>query len=100
MILFTLYGYIQPYKTSISNYINFVIILSFMILLMLRANAYLQDHFNTIQSVPNSAILTSIPSCDSDDVIVTQFSILLAIMYYLPLLIALILLIVWIGQIM
>ena len=100
MILFALYGYIQPYETRSSNYLNFFIMLSFMILLMLKANPSLYDHFNIIQSASNGTTVTSIPSCDSDDVIVTPFSILLAIVYYLPLLIALVLLILWIGQIM
>ena len=99
-MLFALYGYIQPYNTRSSNYLNFVANLLFMILLMLRANPYLQDHFNTIQSASSRTILTSIPSCDSDDVVVITFSILLCIMYYLTLLIALVLLILWIGQTM
>ena len=95
MILFTLCGYIQPYKTSSSNYLNAVVMMLFMILLMLRASLYLQDNLNIVQSVSNGTILTSIPSCDSDDMVVTPFSILLATVYYLPLIIALVCLVVW-----
>ena len=85
MILFTLYGYIQPYKTSSSNYLNVVLVISFMILLMLRSNSYLQDNLNIVQSVLNGPTLTSVPSCNSDNVVATPFSILLATLYYLPL---------------
>ena len=92
MTLFALSGYIQPYKTSTSNHLNLVIMMSLMLLLMLRANPYLQDDLNTVPR-SNGTTLTHIPPCDSDDVVVTPFSILLAAVYYLPLLMAIIALI-------
>ena len=92
MTLFALSGYIQPYKTSATNHLNVVIMISFMILLMLRANLYLQDNLNTVPQ-SNGTMLTHIPSCDSDNIVVTPFSILLAVVYYLPFLIAIIVLI-------
>ena len=95
MILFTMNGYIQPYKTRGSNYLNAVILISFMVLLMLQANSYLKDSLNVIH---NGTMLTSIPSCYSNDVIATPFSILLAIVYYLPLLIVITYLVVKIVQ--
>ena len=90
-MLLTLHGYIQPHKTSGSNYLNTVIIILFMILLMLRADPYLQDNLESV-----SIQGTSIPSCDSDDMVATPLSILLATVYYSSLLVALICLVVWI----
>ena len=95
MILFTLCGYIQPYKTSSSNYLNAVIMILFMILLMLRASSYLQDNLNSVLLASNG---TSIPFCDSNDEVATPFSILLATEYYLPLLIALVYVVIWITH--
>ena len=94
MILFTVYGYLQPYKTRGSNYLNIVIMMSFMTLLMLRASPYLQDNINVVQLASSGTTLTSIP-CTSDDVVVTPFSVLLATVYYIPLVIATVCLVVW-----
>ena len=94
MVLLFLYGYCKPYKDKMANILEISLLVLLIILLMLRANHFLQDALE----ISLHSGQTSIPSCDIDGntATVTSFSAILAVVYYLPALIGLSCLIVWV----
>ena len=93
MVLLFLYGYWKPYKDKMANILEICLLVLLIILLMLRANPFLQDALE----ISLHSGQTSIPSCDIDGntATVTSFTAILAVVYYLPALIGLSCLIVW-----
>ena len=96
MVLVFIYGYFKPYKSHLINYLEVSVLVMFLLLLVLRANHFLQDMLeNTMK-----ANETSVPSCSGEmHDAVTTFALVLSVVYYLPAAVGLICLFLWIGSI-
>ena len=96
MILILFYGYFNPYKGRLNNILELSILILFLFLLLLRANSLLDDK---LQKAPHNTSV-SIPSCGTDIDPVTSFASMLAVFYYIPLLIGLVCVCIWSTYIM
>ena len=95
VVLVAIYGYLTPYKQQISNWIELGTLSWFVVLLLLQSNPLLQDTLTyTSQST------SSIPQCDDANTVVTNFALLLEVFYYIPVLVALVCMCIWITTIM
>ncbi len=93
MILVVLYGYCKPYANEFVNIIEVVTLITFLMLLILRVNHFIQDMLQVIIDTP----LTSIPSCSGVEfTTVTIFAGILLVIYYTPVVFGLLCLSVWI----
>ena len=88
VVLVATYGYLTPYKQLITNWLELATSTWFIILIMLLSNPLLQD---TLTST--SEFTSSIPQCGR---VVTMFAVLLAVFYYIPVLVAMVCRSVWI----
>ena len=87
IIFLTLYGYVGPHKKKLHNFSEMIIMLWLIVLLMVSINPQLQE--TMIRASKNS---TSIPSCSNESQTITDLSVLLAVLYYLPVVTCLIIL--------
>lgn len=95
VVLVAIYGYLAPYKQQISNWIELITLSWFVVLLLLQSNPLLKD---TLTYTSHST--SSIPQCDDANTVVTKFALLLAVLYYIPVLVALVCMCVWITTVM
>ena len=95
MALIVLYGYCRPYVNDLINILEITILITFLMLLMLRVNHFLED----MLQVPVNSTLSSIPSCDNEKgtTIVTTFATILLVIYYIPVVFGLLCLVIWIA---
>lgn len=91
MVLVAVYGYLTPYEQPLTNLLEVATLTWFAILIMLLSNPLLQDTLTY-----TSEFTSSIPQCDGASTIVTMFALLLAVFYYIPVLVALVCTCVWI----
>ena len=91
MILILLYGYLNLYKGRLNNILELSTLILFLFLILLRANSLLDDK---LQKAPHNTSV-SIPSCGSDIDPVTSFASMLAVFYYIYLLIGLVYVCIW-----
>ena len=96
MFLILLYGYFNPYKGRLNNILELSTLILFLFLLLLRANSQLDD---ILQKAPHNTSV-SIPSCGTYIDPVTSFASMLAVFYYIPLLIGLVCVCIWSTYIM
>ena len=86
----------MPYKRNIINIQEMLSLISFLVLLLLRANLFLQDVLEI--TVENN--MTSIPSCNGKETNVTKFALVLTFLYYTPISFGIVSFWIWIGPIM
>ena len=91
VVLVAIYGYLTPYKQHFTNWLELVMLTWFTILIMLLSNPLLQDTLTY-----TSEFTSSIPQCDGTNTVVTMFALLLAVFYYIPVLVALVCVSLWI----
>ena len=91
VVLVAIYGYLTPYKQQLTNWLELVTVTWFAILIMLLSNPLLQDTLTY-----TSQFTSSIPQCDGASTIMSMFAVLLAVFYYIPVLVALVCTSVWI----
>ena len=91
VVLVATYGYLAPYKQLITNWFELITLTWFAFLIMLHSNPVLQDALTY-----TSKFTSSIPQCDGTITVVTMFARLLAVFYYIPVLVALVCTSVWI----
>ena len=91
VVLVATYGYSTPYKQQLTNWLELATLTWFAILIMLLSNPLLQDTLTY-----TSEFTSSIPQCDEASTVVTMFAVLLAVFYYIPVLVALVCTSVWI----
>ena len=91
VVLVAIYGYLTPYKQQLTNWLELATLTWFAILIMLLSNPLLQD-----TSTYTSEFISSIPQCDDASTVVTKSAVLLAVFYYIPVLVALVCSSVWI----
>ena len=91
VVLVAIYGYLTPYKQQLTNWLELGTLTWFTILIMLLSNPLLKDTLTY-----TSEFTYSIPQCDGANDVVTMFALLLAVFYYIPVLVALGCTCVWI----
>ena len=88
-IVFCIYGLVQPYKSRVTNIIEMMVQVTFIILLTLESTSFLRDIYNVFPlpqvRVGNSANVTMDVCTDGRSGVSVITSILLPF-YYLPLL--------------
>ncbi|XP_019851462.1 PREDICTED: uncharacterized protein LOC109581625 [Amphimedon queenslandica] len=84
MVFLTLFGYVGPHKKKLHNFSEMIVMLWLIVLLMVSINPQL--HETMIKASKNS---TSIPNCSNESQAITDLSVLLAVLYYFPVVICL-----------
>ena len=87
MAFLTLYGYVAPHKKKVHNISEMILMIWLIVLLMVSINPQL--HETMIRASKNS---TSIPNCSNENETITDLSVLLAVLYYFPVLTCLVIL--------
>ncbi|XP_019851477.1 PREDICTED: uncharacterized protein LOC109581634 [Amphimedon queenslandica] len=85
MVFLTLYGYVGPHMKKLHNFSEMIVMLWLIVLLMVSINPQL--HETMIKASKNS---TSIPNCSNESQTITDLSVLLAVLYYFPVVICLV----------
>ena len=95
MIVLLTYSYARPFKTKAVNYLETGLLITFLILLKLRSSPFFQDTFSFTTGQRN---YTSVPSCDGGAVVISSLATILSVVYYLPVLVGLVFLVIFIGM--
>ena len=96
-IILVIYGLIQPYKSNLTNVLELIIQVNFIILLALESTSFLRDTFNTFPPLPqmqaNAQLNTTAAGdspCKDAPIGISDLSKILLPFYYLPLLLLII----------
>ena len=105
IILLGVLGFMKPYKSRAVNILDTVLASDVLILLLLRNTEYIKEALHFVPEQPNSNFNSLPPAQNSTTPVqaclqlsgMSPFAILLTPFYYLPLLIALVVCLSWVG---
>ena len=87
-IVFTVYGFIQPYKSRVANVLEMLVQINFIVLLLLESTSFLRDIYNVFPlpqvTVEQSLNVTDV--CTDGRSGVSVITSILLPFYYSPLL--------------
>ena len=96
-IMLVIYGLIQPYKSKLTNVLELVVQINFIVLLALESTSFLKDTYNTFPTLPQMQASAQLNTTAADDstckdapIGISDLSKILLPFYYLPLLLLII----------
>jgi hypothetical protein len=96
-IMLAIYGLIQPYKSKLTNVLELVVQINFIILLALESTSFLRDTYNTFPPPPKMQTIAQLnttsaegSACEDAPMGISGLSKILLPFYYLPLLLLII----------
>ena len=96
-ITLVVYGLIQPYKSKLTNVLELIVQINFIVLLALESTSFLKDTYNTFPPLPQMQASVQLNTTAADNNIckdapvgISDLSKILLPFYYLPLLLLII----------
>ena len=96
-IMLVIYGLVQPYKNKLTNVLELIVQINFIVLLALESTSFLKDVYNTFPPLPQMQASAQLNTTAADDstckdapVGISDLSKILLPFYYLPLLLLII----------